>query len=149
MNAKSILLSVAMLFVLLLPNGFSSDLPAQSNTALLYNVNREQTISGVVGAVGSRPGGQAVPGAHLRLLTAAGTVDVHLGPAGPRGAEGYGLRVGEQVEVTGCMVSFNGHLVFVARLVRRGSQVMVLRSKRGYPITSRGAEGRAAAVRAQ
>jgi hypothetical protein len=127
----------------------SSQLPAQSNPARLYSVSRELRIKGVVEAIRSDPGSRALPGAHLTLLTQAGRLDVHLGPATLEGAEAYGLRTGDQVEVTGCMVSYKEQSVLLARLVKRGNRVLTFRTKLGFPIASRGTGGQAAALRAQ
>jgi hypothetical protein len=149
MKSQAALLSTAMMFSILLPRGFSSELPDRSNATLVYDVNREQRIAGLVEAVGRRPGGRALAGAYLTLLTPAGKVEVHLGPAEVRGEEGYGLRAGDQIEVTGCVVAYNGLPVLLARLVKRGNQILTFRTKLGFPITSRGIGGSAAAIRTQ
>ena len=141
-----------LLFTLLLSsclfaNITSAQLPARSGP--LYRADREITISGRVVAVVTRPSSRSLPGEHLTLQTPKGKVDVQLGPARARIAEEHMLREGDQVEVTGAMISRRGQNVLLARQLKRGTQVLTLRNRRGFPISARGRGARSAAPRTQ
>jgi hypothetical protein len=149
MKRRALWLAIAILFPCTFPNGFAGELPAANHPTPLYNLKLEQKITGVVAESASVSGGKLLPGKHLTLLTRAGKLDVHLGPARAQSAEELGLRPGDQIEVTGCVISYKGRPVLLARQVKRGHRAVTLRTQRGYPISSRGVVARGAALRTQ
>lgn len=149
MKTKALWLAIAIIFPCAFPNALASELPAAHRPTPFYNVKLEQKITGAVVATQDVSRGKSLPGEHLTILTRAGKLDVQLGPARAQSAQELGLRDGDQIEVTGCVISYEGRLVVLARQVKRGNQVMTLRTKRGYPISSRGVVGRGAALRTQ
>jgi hypothetical protein len=149
MKTRALWLATAILFSCALSNGFAGELLSGSQPISLYNPKLEQKITGVVVATAAVSGGKSLPGEHLTLLTRAGELDVNLGPARAQSAGELGLRAGDSIEVTGCVISYRGRPVLLARQVKRGNQVLTLRTQRGYPISSRGVNGRGAALRTQ
>ena len=147
MKRRALWLAIAILFSCTFPNGLAVELPSANHPTPLYNPKLEQKITGVVAESANVSGGKLLPGEHLTLLTRAGKLDVQLGPPRAPSAEELGLRAGDQIEVTGCVISYKGRPVLLARQVKRGNQVMTLRTQRGYPISSRAVNGRGAALR--
>jgi hypothetical protein len=147
MKTKALWLATTILFSCTFRNGLASELPAAHHPTPLYNLELEQKITGVVVAAEDVSGGKSLPGERLTLLTPAGKLDVQLGPARGQSAGELGLRAGDPIEVTGCVISYKGRPVLLARQVKRGKQVITLRTQRGYPISSRGVNGRGAAPR--
>jgi hypothetical protein len=146
---KAAILSAFVLSIGILAGARATEPPARKRPAPLYRVDRELTLSGRVKSVVIRAARGELPGEHLTLATAQGTVDVQLGPPRSRVVEDYELRAGDEVQVTGSLINYRGGSVMLARQLKRGAQVMTVRSKRGYPVASRGGRGRAAAFRAQ
>ncbi len=77
-------------------------------------------------------------GTHLDLKTGSGTFDVHLGPSGFLAAKNFKFAKGDQVEVTGSKVTFEGHDAIIAREVKMGGKVLTLRDAQGIPEWSGG-----------
>jgi hypothetical protein len=143
METKLALLIAVLLLIVQPQNALAREIPAASGAAPAYVAANEQSVPGVIEAVENRRGGRVPSGAYLRLLTPEGSVDVQLSPAVPGRPAAYGLLAGDRVEVTGCMISYKGQRVLLARQVMRGSQVLTFRNKLGFPVGSRGANGAA------
>lgn len=120
---------------------------ADSRPGVAYNANTEQVVRGVVEAIGGQSSSHLLAGDHLTLLASGAKVDVHLGPGEPRRLGNYGLRVGDQVEVTGGIVVIEGKPVLLARTVKRGNQVLTFRNRLGIPVISPDTTGRAGLIR--
>lgn len=71
-------------------------------------------------------------GAHLRVQTASGIVDVHLGPASYLRANHFSLAPGDSIGVVGKLVRVDKQSVFQARIVQKGNQSLAVRSTRGF-----------------
>ena len=102
-----------------------------------YNPATETTVKGTVDEVKTVAGRGAGAGIHLVLKTESETLDVHLGPAAYLQKQNFELTKGDQVEVTGSKVQFQGHHAIIAREVKKGDKVLTLRDANGFPAWSR------------
>ena len=75
-------------------------------------------------------------GIHLRLKTATGVLDVHLGPAWFLDHQHIALTKGDRVEVRGSRVVIAGKPAIIAAQVVRGRDVLRLRDEQGIPVWS-------------
>jgi hypothetical protein len=109
-----------------------------------YSTSREITLQGKVLEY-SDTSTAAPVGAHVKLQTASGEVDVHLGNARIIAANHLALAAGDAVTVTGENVAFGGGTVFAARSIQKGGASVMLRSRNGMPLllTQRTANGQA------
>lgn len=111
-----------------------------------YSASRETTVQGKVLEY-SDTSATAPVGAHVKLQTASGVVDVHLGNARIIAANHLSLAAGDAVTVTGENVAFGGGIMFAARSIqKKGGVSVMLRSKNGIPLllTPRTANGQVA-----
>jgi hypothetical protein len=99
----------------------------------VYDVKREVTLSGTVQDF--IPYAQTAPlGAHVKLQTSAGIVDVHLGDARFLAANQFGIWTGDTLRTIGEPVAYRGSTQFVARIVQKGTRALAVRSVRGIPL---------------
>jgi uncharacterized protein YdeI (BOF family) len=100
-----------------------------------YNPATEATFKGTVDEVRDRQcpvsGGM---GAHVILKIGDKTIEVHL--ATIKFMKNYELvfNKGDQIEVTGSKVTFEGVETIFAREVKRGNDTFVFRDKEGSPV---------------
>jgi hypothetical protein len=115
-----------------------------------YSASREITLQGKVLEY-SDTSTTAPVGAHVKLQTASGEVDVHLGNARIISANHLALAAGDAVTVTGENVAFGGGTMFAARSIQKGGVSVMLRSKNGMPLllTPRTANGQATSAGAR
>lgn len=73
-------------------------------------------------------------GIELSLETASGVRTVHLGPGWYVEKQEMKLQVGDQIEVKGSEIDFNGRKVLMAAEVERGKEEMKLRDETGKPM---------------
>jgi hypothetical protein len=114
--------------------------------ANFYNPNTETTLNGTVEQVETAivPGGglsQQAEGKYsgpiyLNLKAESGMLRVLLGPSWFLESKGFKFAQGDQIEVTGS--KFQDEDMIVAREVKKGDQVLVLRNADGTPEWSRG-----------
>ena len=82
------------------------------------------------------PVGQSAPGGvHVSLQSSAGIVDVHLGDARLLAANHFTIQPGATLRIIGENVLYRGKTQFVARVVQKGTQAVVMRSVRGLPLS--------------
>jgi hypothetical protein len=99
-----------------------------------YNPQTVETLSGAVVRVDQVPsGGRMAAGVHFTLKTAKETVPVHLGPSWYLDKQGVTIAAGDQVEVTGSRITYQGQPAIVAGEVKKGGQVLKLRNAAGVP----------------
>jgi hypothetical protein len=104
-----------------------------------YDASQEITLSGTVSAVLAKPSAGMIPGSHLLLTTGSGTVDVSLGTFGLQGEGALSVAAaGQQVLVTGVMNTLRNRQVFIARSVKVGGQMYLMRNKHGIPLSPAG-----------
>jgi hypothetical protein len=114
--------------------------------ANFYNPNTETTITGTVEQVETAelPGGgfsQQAEGkfsgpVYLNLKADSGTLKVVLGPSWYIESKSFKFAQGDQIEVTGS--KFQDQDTIVAREVKKGDQLLVLRNSQGIPEWSAG-----------
>lgn len=75
-------------------------------------------------------------GVHLLLKTDKEQLSVHLGPSWYVTNQDVQINTGDDIEVTGSRVDFQGQQVIIASQVKKGDQVLVLRDKNGVPMWS-------------
>jgi DNA/RNA endonuclease YhcR with UshA esterase domain len=112
----------------------------QNGGGRFYNPSTETTVTGTIEDVRSVPGrnGRGWGGTHLDLKTESGKFDVHLGPSAFLAAKHFTFAKGDQVEVTGSKVTYQGHDAIIAREVTAGGKVLTLRNAQGIPEWSGG-----------
>jgi DNA/RNA endonuclease YhcR with UshA esterase domain len=125
---------VALTVTLLTP---CSQAQAAESTAgrFHYDVSREVTIKGTVLSLIKEPSAEMVPGSHLMVATAAGNVDVSLGRFALQGRGALAVHGGEYLEVTGVTMTLKGAPVFIARTVKVGEQVFLIRNEHGIGVS--------------
>lgn len=108
--------------------------PAANEDLTTYDVQREVVLIGTVQTY--IPSAQTPPlGAHLTLQTAGGPMDVHLGDSRLLIASQFAISPGDKLRVIGETVSYGQHTQFVARLLQKGTQLLAVRSIRGFPLS--------------
>jgi hypothetical protein len=125
--------------VLLAGTGASS-LSGQEKTAGVteqpraYDVSREVTL---IGKVVSHSVFSAVPplGPHVMLQTPTGTVDVHLGNARLLEANHLAIESGDTLRIIGEEVTQGNVKRFLARIVQKGTEAVVVRTAGGFPLS--------------
>lgn len=73
-------------------------------------------------------------GTHLKLNTDSGILQVHVGPARFLRSQQIRFQVGDQVEVLGSRLQYQGEDALLAREVNRGDEVFILRDHQGQPV---------------
>jgi hypothetical protein len=105
-----------------------------------YDLGREVSLQGTV--VEFNPTSSTPPiGAHVTLQTSSGIVDVHLGNPQMLAANHFSLAPGDAVFITCETLNGSQGTQFVARIIQKGTQALVVRSLQGIPLKP----GRAAA----
>jgi len=116
-----------------------------------YDVTRESVVQGTV--ISYTAASAVAPiGPHAKVQTAAGVVDVHLGNAQLLKQNDVFLASGDAVSIVGETMNFASSPVFVARVLRKGSQTVTLRNLNGIPMLAKppaGAHARSIAGGAQ
>jgi len=125
------------------PLAFSQE--AKQGGVRFYNPSTETTVKGTVEQVETAyvPGGglsQQARGKfsgpiYLNLKADSGLLRVYLGPPWFGESKGFKFAKGDQIEVTGA--KFNDEHTIIAREVKKGDQVLVLRNAQGIPEWSR------------
>ena len=103
-----------------------------------YDPSTEVTVQGTVEKVSEQTGTKGWHGTHLELKTKDGTLDVHVGPTAYLTEKNFQFSSGDQIEVTGSKVKFDGGEAVIAREIKKGEQTVILRNKDGVPLWSRG-----------
>lgn len=116
--------------------------PAPSFPA--YNAATETTINGTIEAVNQVNGRHGWSGTHVTLKTGSELIDVHLGPSWFLAEKKMALAKGDEIEVIGSRVKYNGAHAIIARQLKKGEQSVALRDAQGKPAWSRGPGRRAA-----
>jgi hypothetical protein len=108
---------------------------AQRTDRPTYDPSTVEEIRGTVRSVEMQPS-QNGPGygVHLTLAVGDETVPVHLGPSWFIDNQDQHLAQGDEVEIVGSRVTRGGAAFVIAREVRRGDDVLVLRDTAGYPV---------------
>lgn len=143
-SMKATFNSVLFLVVIMVTGSVA---PCQGQqSADVYNPSTETTVKGTIEQVKTAflPGGGASAQAreessgpmYVNLKTDSGTLAVFLGPSWFAESKGFKFAKGDQIEVTGSKLQDKN--VIVAREVKRGDQVLVVRNAQGIPAWSGG-----------
>lgn len=73
-------------------------------------------------------------GTHLIVKTENGTFQVHVAPPRFLRNNNLSFSTGDQVQVVGSRVIFQGHGAVIARTVTRGGQTVAFRESNGHPL---------------
>jgi len=128
MRLPQIILSVGLLVLVVL-------LLTPQHHPYRYNTAAETSVHGVIQSVSNFycpiSGGE---GTHLTIATDKGTVQVHLATTRFLGGQQWQFSPGEEVEVVGSRVRYQGHEDLIARSIERGGQTMFVRTPEGRPL---------------
>ena len=103
-----------------------------------YDPKTETTITGVIQELKEVPGPGWGDGTHLVVKAGNEVVDVHVGPTWYLKQQKYGFASGDQIEVIGSKVKYQGADVIIARQVKKAGNTWKLRNAQGIPVWSRG-----------
>jgi len=110
---------------------------------MAYVASRETVVQGTV--VNFEESSKAAPiGAHAKVQTTSGMVDVHLGPSSYLRNHHFSLASGDTVRITGSQATTRQGSVLLARTVQRGSDTISVRSPRGFVVGAGGTRALAA-----
>jgi hypothetical protein len=73
-------------------------------------------------------------GVHLRATCDGEACDIHLGPAAFVEGKKFPLAKGDEIDVTGSRVTYDGGTSLIAKEVRKGDGVLELRDEQGRPL---------------
>lgn len=94
-----------------------------------YDKSAEVVASGTIASIQTSKSASLPRGAYIALHTAALTLNVHMGLFSPSSIP---FAVGDQVQVTGSLISMNGTQILLARQVQSSSQTLTVRSSNGF-----------------
>ena len=92
------------------------------------------TIQGRIADIQRLDRGRRHQGVHLAVTSGSEALPVHLGPDFYVDAQPLKLAKGDQIEVKGSRVTFEGQPAIIAQEVRRGGEVLALRDADGLPL---------------
>ena len=98
-----------------------------------YDVSREVSVQGSVISY-AETSSVAPFGPHLTLQTSSGVLDVHLGNGRLLESNHFRLDAGDSIRVVGESVASASGTHFLARLVQKGDQTVLLRNAQGFPL---------------
>jgi hypothetical protein len=133
-----IMVMVAAMIAGTVPVAYSQMGMGRGRGGRFYNPATETTVKGTVEEVKTMRGRRGWGGTHLDLKTESGTFDVHLGPSAFIAGKNFKFAKGDQIEVTGSKVKFDGHDEIIAREVKMDGKVLTLRNAQGIPEWSGG-----------
>lgn len=107
--------------------------PAATKGATIYDPAKEVVARGAVEKVWdfACPESNGEVGQHMLLRTSQGHMQVHLAPVRMMRHQSMTLAVGGQVEVVGSQVRIWDRNDLLAREITRGTDMMVLRDRKG------------------
>jgi hypothetical protein len=94
-----------------------------------YDKSAEVVTSGTIASIQSSKSATLPRGAYIALHSGALTLNVHMGLFSPSSIP---FAVGDQVQVTGSLISLNGTQILLARQVQSSSQTLTVRSSNGF-----------------
>ena len=107
--------------------------------SMRYDVATETTVTGTVDQVQTmqpQGGGMGGGGIHLVVNVATGPIAIHVGPGAYVKSKGFGFATGDALTITGSKVAMNDEDVIIAREITKGSDRLVLRDAKGFPLWS-------------
>ncbi len=99
-----------------------------------YDVSTVVDISVTVNAVREVPNGKPLSGLHLTVQSGFESLDVYVGPAEFVKVFDVTFAKGDQLQVVGSKVKFEGSNVVLAREVTKRPVILLIRDKDGAPL---------------
>lgn len=134
-NVWRLILLVALTFAVGLT--YAQRRRGQGNEIPRYDTSTEVTMKGTVEKVESQIGKMGWNGTHLVVRFEAEALIVHVGPSSYLAQKRFSFAAGDQIEVTGSKIKFEGGDVLVAREIRKGDKLLTLRNQQGIPAWSK------------
>lgn len=107
------------------------------NYSRMSDPARVETISGEVVSIDEfSPMKGMSSGIHITLRAEKETIPVHLGPEWFLEKQDAAIAKGDNLEVTGSRVTFDGKPAIIAAEVKKGNEVLKLRDSDGVPVWS-------------
>jgi hypothetical protein len=151
LKTKSYVSSVALAAALFSAANSGAQQKAVPQVNMAYDVSHESVVQGTV--ISYVASSEVAPvGPHVKIQTSSGVVDVHLGNAQFLKQNDVVLSSGDSVKLVGQSQDFGTGPVFLARVLRKGSQTVTLRNLNGIPYQAKPtkpAQARAAVVSLQ
>ncbi|MBS1853484.1 MAG: hypothetical protein JST79_21510 [Acidobacteria bacterium] len=133
---KGWMIGIALLFAVMTGPAWTQQNAADNSAVPKYNKATEAVFKGVVQEVRERhcPISGSL-GEHFLLKVADGsTIEVHITTVKFMKDYGFSFAKGDEVEVTGSKVKFEGVDTILAREIKRGNDVFAFRDKDGNPV---------------
>jgi hypothetical protein len=137
---------VALVFILLAAESFaqrgmqwkgSGGWGMSGQYGRMYDPKTVETISGdVVSIERIEPMKGMSYGVHLTVKTNKETLSVHLGPAWYIENQDVKIAPKDTITITGSRIMFQNKPALIAREVKKGDEVMMLRDETGFPVWS-------------
>jgi hypothetical protein len=99
-----------------------------------YDKAAEVVDSGTITSIGAQKTGSLPRGTYVSLRAGAVTLNVQMGLYAPANIP---FAVGDQVQVTGSLMSVNGQQIVLARQVQSSSKTLTVRSAHGFVLRPR------------
>lgn len=133
-NACTAILAVAVMAALAVPEALAQKQRGPGKGMPKYDPASEVTVKGTVEKVVEHTSPMGWKGTHFTLKSEKNeTLTVHLGPSAFLEEEGFKLAPGDEVEVTGSKLNYDGEDALVARMVKKGDKTLTLRNAQGIP----------------
>lgn len=84
-----------------------------------YDTANEVTLQGTITKVETHMGRMGWDGTHLVVTFGSETLDVHVGPSNYLAQQKFSFAAGEQIQVTGSRIKFEGSDVLIAREIKK------------------------------
>ena len=99
-----------------------------------YNAKTVETVMGEVKLIKQLPGRmEGMIGIHAMLETGSETIEVHMGPSSYLTKQSLQIKEGDTIEVTGSRITHNDKPAILAKEVKRGDEMLILRNEQGKP----------------
>ena len=125
----------ALALALAAPSAVKAQNPPRSG--VVYDRSKVDTLSGEVAAISATPSPSALGGGlHILVRMSGQLYDVHLAPQWFLDSKRFTLATGDQVQVSGSRLTYEGKLVFLAARITLGQKTVTLRDSSGAPAWS-------------
>lgn len=136
-STKKLSLSIMLVACLAVMSVIAQRTAGQRRGTPRYDATTETTVTGAVEEVNQIGGKTGSSGTHLSLKADGGVFDVHVGPSWFLAEKGFTFAKGDQIEVTGSKVKYESADALIAREIKKGDKLLVLRDAKGFPVWSR------------
>jgi len=130
-----LLLLTGLLCINIFAQGTGRGWGIQSSYQRMFDLAKIETLRGEIFKIEKfKPFRRAASGIHLVLLTSDNqSIDVHVGPSWYLDNQDTKLTKGDQIEVTGSIITYKGETAIIAAEIKRGDQLLKLRDEKGFP----------------